>query len=279
MQLELMRSTQAEDVEGQYDPKLSQWMTPAWAAEAIVGHCLHELRSGATVIEPSCGIGRFIHALPAGTRAIGVEIDPRLARRARSETQAEIIEGDFRIVDLPVDRCDALIGNPPFRMDVFDGMLDRAYGLLDDGGPMIMILPAFALQTTSRVARYNRRWSISQDMLPRTLFPGIRLPLVLARFVRDPVPRLHGFLLYHESREIEEMPVVYRRALSEGRSGWKAVVEEALKRLGGEGTIAQVCAEIGPRRPTSTEHWRAKVRQQLSTHFNRRASATYSLAA
>lgn len=279
MQFELTACAPDEDAPSAFDPRLSQWMTPAWAAQAIVEHSLKELRDGAVVIEPSCGIGRFIHALPVGTRAIGVEIDPRLAQRARSETGAEIVEGDFRTVDLPVDRCDALIGNPPFRMDVFDGMLDRAYGLLEDGGPMIMVLPAFALQTTSRVVRYNKRWSMNQDMLPRTLFPGIRLPLVLARFVRDPAPRLQGFLLYHESREIEEMPAVYRRALSEGRSGWKAVVEEALKRLGGEGTVAQVCAEISPRRPTATEHWRAKVRQQLSVNFNRRASATYSLAA
>lgn len=281
MQLELMGSLPETQTDHDIvlDPMLSQWMTPAWAAEAIVAHALPDLVTGSTVVEPSCGVGRFLHALPDGVRAIGVEIDPRLARIAADTTGAEVLCGDFRSITLPVERCDAIIGNPPFQLDVFDGMLDRAHDLLDEGGPVVMILPAFAFQTTSRVTRYNRRWSISQEMLPRTLFPGIRLPLMLARFTKDSTPTLRGLILYHESREIEEMPEVYRRALGNGRSGWKAVVEEALRRLGGEGTIAQVCAEIAPRRPTDTQHWRAKVRQQLGRHFERKGTATYALAA
>ena len=277
MQLNLIE--EGREPAGGYDPALSQWMTPAWAAEAIAARTLADLPTGSVIVEPSCGIGRFLAALPPGLHGIGVEVDPVLAERARRETGAPVVTGDFRTVALPVDRCDAIIGNPPFRLDVFDGMLDRARGLLDEGSPMIMILPAFAFQTTSRVARYNRHWSISQEMLPRTLFPGIRLPLILARFVRDPAPTLQGFFLYEESREVEEMPELYRRALAEGRSGWRAVVEEALTRLGGTATVAQVCAEISPRRPTATAHWRAKVRQQLSTHFHRVADATYGVAA
>lgn len=267
-----------DDLDQSYNEELGQWMTPAWAAEAIVAHALGELPPRATVIEPSCGIGRFIRALPPGVNAIGVEIDSELAAIARQTTNAIIVTGDFRTVELPVDRCDAIIGNPPFQMDVLDGMLDRGHRLLADGGSVVLLLPAFTFQTTSRVVRYNRRWSLSQDMIPRTLFPGIRLPLVLARFVRDPKPKLSGFMLYHESREIEEMPVVYRKALSEGRSGWRAVVEAALVRLGGEATVAQVCAEIAPRRPTGTQHWRAKVRQQLGQGFRRTGEARYAIA-
>lgn len=277
MQLDMMR----DDADGrtEYDPALSQWMTPAWAAEAIAAHSLADLSAGSVVVEPSCGIGRFLSALPKGVTGVGIEIDPVLAERARRETGATVVTGDFRTVALPIERCDAIIGNPPFRLDVFDGMLERGWHLLEDGSPMIMILPAFAFQTSSRVTRYNRRWSIRQDMLPRTLFPGIRLPLILARFTKDAVPTLTNFLLYHESREIEEMPEVYRKALQEGRSGWRAVVEAALMRLGGAGTVSQVCAEIAPRRPTSTVHWRAKVRQQLGTHFEKRGAATYAVAA
>lgn len=279
MQLSLIPEEKPHVEDEIYDPSLSQWMTPAWAAEAITVHALSDLATGATVIEPSCGIGRFLNALPEGVDAIGVEIDPQLARQARRSSRARIVVGDFRTVELPVDRCDAMIGNPPFQMDVFDGMLDRAYELMDFGGPVIMVLPAFAFQTTSRVVRYNRRWTISQEMLPRTLFPGIRLPLILARFVKDPAPTLKGLILYHESREVEEMPAIYRKALVSGMSGWKAVVEEALRRIGGEGTIEQICAEISPRRPTATQHWRAKVRQQLGRHFMRKGAATYALAA
>jgi site-specific DNA-methyltransferase (adenine-specific) len=271
-----------EDIDVQemrYDASLSQWMTPSWAAEAIVAHALRDLPSNSLVVEPSCGVGRFLNALNHRFRVLGVEIDPALAAAARARTGASVVEGDFRTVHLEFDRCDAFIGNPPFRMDVFDGMLERMHAMLPQGGPAVMVLPTSAFQTSSRVMRYNRRWSISQQMMPRGLFPGIRLPLMLATFIKDDRPMLTGFLLYPECREIEEMPQIYRRALAEGSSGWRAVVEEALRRLGGEATVSQVCAEIAPRRPTGTTHWRAKVRQQLRANFPRRARATYALAA
>ncbi len=279
MRLDLEGFEEGDVDQTRYDASLSQWMTPAWAAEAIVAHALRDLPEGSLVVEPSCGVGRFLGALAPRFRVLGVEIDPVLAAAARIRTGAAVVEGDFRTVPLEGVRCDAFIGNPPFRMDVFDGMLERMHAMLPEGGQAIMILPAFAFQTSSRVMRYNRRWSISQEMLPRGLFPGIRLPLMLATFTKDERPMLTGFLLYPECREIEEMPQVYRRALAEGSSGWKAVVEEALRRLGGEATVSQVCAEIAPRRPTATIHWRAKVRQQLRANFPRRARATYALAA
>lgn len=283
MQLELTgigAERAVEEGEG-FDASLSQWMTPAWVAEAVVRHVTGGGDAVSTVIEPSCGTGRFVQAIMAelpSARVIGVEIDGALAARARA-TGAEIVTGDFRTTQLPVGRADLVIGNPPFQLDVFDGMLQRAHELLEDGGRAVFILPAFTFQTSSRVVRYNRQWTISQEMMPRTIFPGIRLPLMLARFTRDPAPRMFGMLLYHESNEVEGMPDVYRRALSDGRSGWKAVVEAALERLGGEATVAQVCAEIAPRRPTATEFWRPKVRQQLGRHFRKVGPARYAMAA
>ena len=267
-----------EPAEERFDEELSQWMTPSWAAEAIVGLALKDLPAGSLVVEPSCGTGTMLGAVPKQHRAVGVEIDPRLATLARSATGRTVYDGDFRTIALPIGRVDAFVGNPPFRLDVIEGMLSRMHGMLEDGGTATLLLPAFAFQTSSRVVRWNARWSLAQQMLPRTIFPGIRLPLVLATFTRDAVPTLRGFLLYHESREVEEMPAVYRRALREGRSGWRAVVEAALERLGGEATVSQVCGEIAPRRPTATRHWQAKVRQQLSTHFTKTGDARYALA-
>lgn len=266
---------------GQYDASLSQWMTPAWVAEAVVAHAL-AATTPRTVLEPSCGTGRFLDALLThlpGARVIGVEIDPALARIAAGIDGAEVVTGDFRTAELPVDRVDAIIGNPPFKLDVLDGFLARSHGLLDDGGRVIFILPAFAFQTSARVVRYNQRWTISQEMMPRTIFHGIRLPLILATFTRDRQPTLVGMLLYHQANEIEAMPDVYRHALANGRSGWRAVVEAALERLGGEATVAQICQEIAPRRPTATRFWRPKIRQQLGRHFHRVGPARYALAA
>ena len=278
MQLDLLREEVALQ-KGEYDPSLGQWMTPAWAAEAICDMVMSDVGAHDVVVEPSCGIGRFLLALPDEVRAIGVEIDPRLAEIARVETGREIVVGDFRTVKLPVECATRIIGNPPFQLDVFDGMLQRAHELLVDDGRATWILPCYALQSSSRVTRWNARWGISQSMIPRNLFPGIRLPLALVTFEKTTERRLHGFLLYHESREIEEMPDVYVRALSEGRSGWKAVVEAALSRLGGEATVDEICREIEPRRPTATSHWQAQVRKQLGTGFRRTRRATYALAA
>ena len=281
MQLELLdppsaRGTSPDPV---YDPALGQWMTPSWAAEAICNHALAKLHHDDIVIEPSCGIGRFLLALPSEVQAIGVEIDPHLAQIARRDSGRTVVTGDFRTVDLPVERATRIIGNPPFQLDIFEGMLNRAHELLEPEGEATWILPCYALQSSSRVARWNTLWGISQTMLPRTLFPGIRLPLALVTFDKTHERRLHGFLLYHESREIEEMPDVYKEALREGKSGWKAVVEAAIMRLGGEATVREICAEIAPRRPTSTKHWQEQVRKQLGRGFKRTAPATYALAA
>lgn len=281
MQLELLPAAPGKTPSGDlaYDETLGQWMTPAWAAQAICDTALANLGADDVIVEPSCGIGRFLHALPREVRAVGVEIDPRLADVARRETGRTVVTGDFRTANLPVEHATRIVGNPPFRLDVFEGMLDRAHSLLVDQGEAVMILPCYALQSSSRVTRWNARWGISQTMLPRTLFPGIRLPLALVTFAKTHQRKLHGFLLYHESREIEEMPDVYAAALREGRSGWHAVVEAAIRRLGGEATVRQVCAEIAPRRPTQTRHWQEQVRKQLRSGFRRTARATYALAA
>ncbi|MFZ3481708.1 hypothetical protein [Sphingomonas sp. 3-13AW] len=281
MQFELLPTRKATNPtrEVEFDETLGQWMTPSWAAEAICEKALPNLTADDVVIEPSCGVGRFLQALPSNINVIGVEIDPRLAAIAREETGRQVVTGDFRTVDLPTAYATHIIGNPPFQLDVFEGMLNRSHDLLVEEGQATWILPCYALQSSSRVTRWNARWSIAQTMLPRTLFPGIRLPLALVTFGKTYERRLHGFLLYHESREIEEMPDVYAAALREGRSGWKAVVEAAIERLGGEATVQEVCAEIAPRRPTQTQHWQEQVRKQLRSGFRRTARAKYALAA
>lgn len=260
---------------------LSQWFTPLWAARAIVEMKLAHLPAGSRVLEPSCGQGSFLAALPDELDIVGVEIDAAVADIAREKNIGQVITGDFRTCPLPHDRYDAIIGNPPFKLDVFDGFMERSETLLEEGAQAIYILPSYAFQTTSRVMRWNAKWTIAQEMLPRTLFPGIRLPLTLATFIRDNQPQLHGFLLYAQSREIEEMPAIYRKALAEQKSGWRAVVRHALKQSGGEATVNEICCRIAPRRPTTTQHWREKVRQHLqdTRHFERTAHATYRLKA
>ena len=254
-----------------------QYMTPSWAAEAIVKHIgLENLKPGAVVIEPSCGIGRFLDALPSHLSTIGVDIDHKMVSEARARGH-RVLLGDFRSVKIPFEKVKAIIGNPPFQMEIFDGILDRSRDLLEEGGEASFILPCYAFQTANRVVRWNKDWSLSQEMLPRTLFHGLSKPIMLARFVKDPQPKLKGLIFYYESAEIEAMPAVYKRALVEGRSGWKDVIKEALSQLGGQANLAQIYKVIEPQKPTATAYWKEKVRQQLQRHFEKIGPSEYAL--
>ena len=275
--MDLFGSSEPVNDQG-FNSALGQWMTPSWAAQAIVEHALPVFEDNAVIIEPSCGIGRFLDVLPDRYRNIGVEVDPELAQNARAHGH-EVIIGDYRTADLPVSRADAVIGNPPFEFDVFEGFLERSHPLLDDGGQVIMLLPAYFFQTAANVVRWNERWSLSQEMMPRNIFKGLSKPLMLARFTRDPKPSLAGLILYHEAAAVSDMPKVYKTALEEGRSGWAAVVEKAINNLGGDAELAQIYREIEPQRPTRTKFWREKVRQTLQRRFERTNSGTWRAAA
>lgn len=261
----------------EFDHSLGQFMTPAWVASAIVERELPDLPAGALVLEPTAGTGRFLDALPPHVRAVGVEIDPRLAAIARAKGH-EIIQGDFRTCELPFDRVDYGIGNPPFSAGIIDQILARAKHLFRKGGKLSFILPSYALQNPARILAWHQDWGLEQIAIPRTIWPRLHCPLVLATFTRDSRV-LKGFFLYHETVEVQSMPAVYRKAAAEGRSGWRAVVTEALRRLGGKGTLRQVYAEVAPARPTENKHWQARIRATLRENaFKRIGNGEYALA-
>lgn len=257
---------------------LGQYFTPAWAAEQLVDTFFPDL-DGATVVEPSCGDGRFLQALPHHVRAIGVEIDPIHADTARRRTGREIVTGDFRTVSLPVPdgEVDALIGNPPYKLDIVDGMLARAATLLAHSGTIGFILPAYTFQTPSRVLRYAQDWRLETHLLPRTLFPGLSKPLVFALF-RKSGPQWIGLTLYAETHDVAGMDGTVSETLRNGSgSVWRQVIVNALSDLGGEATLKDLYTAIGPRRPTSTNWWREKIRQVVRRDFVRTGPGRYAL--
>ncbi|HVT35101.1 MAG TPA: hypothetical protein VHE37_05940, partial [Nevskiaceae bacterium] len=79
--------------------ELNQFFTPLFVAEALVERYFSHLTSRDLVLEPSCGDGAFLAAIPSHIPAVGVEIDPVMAQRARA-TGREVISGDFRTVPL-----------------------------------------------------------------------------------------------------------------------------------------------------------------------------------
>jgi site-specific DNA-methyltransferase (adenine-specific) len=245
---------------------LHQWFTPAWAAQEIVEQEFGWLRAGHVVVEPSCGDGAFLCAIPRNVLAIGCEIDPAQADLARRYRGRQVLVGDFLKADLPAGRVDAVIGNPPFDARLVGGFLNKSHELLVEGGQAGFILPAYIFQTSSKVDAYAQMFSIHQQLLPRNLFPGIALPLVFAKFVKEQNRKLYGFLLYRETHEIAGLTKRWRDALSSARSTrdvWAPVIESVVDSLGGEASLDEIYRAMAPRahRPTASENWKEKVRQ------------------
>jgi site-specific DNA-methyltransferase (adenine-specific) len=246
---------------------LNQFNTPLWVARALVERHFPDLGPEDFVIEPSCGAGAFLTALPLEVPALGIEFDRDVAERARINTGRQVIEGDFRNVILPRQPT-AIIGNPPFMAKVFDGFLDRSHLILPEGGRAGFILPTYFFQTARRVCEYGDRWSLSIELMPRNAFhTRMRTPLLFALFEKNAARRLVGFVLYRECDDLHQMGKPYRELLSSYEGPiWMAVCRMALRRLGGSATLQQIYRELEANRPTRTQWWREKIRQTLRAY-------------
>ncbi|CAM3782523.1 class I SAM-dependent methyltransferase [Vreelandella rituensis] len=260
--------------------RLGQYMTPAWAAEALVRAHLRHLDSDDFVVEPSCGIGRFLQAIPGHVPVTGIEIDPVLAQQPREITGREVICGDFRTIDLP-HQPTAIVGNPPFSTSTIEQFLDRSHDLLTKDGRVAFVLPAYFFQNARRTVRYSEQWSLTQEMLPRNLFQGLQYPLVFATFTKDKKRLMVGFALYDELAYLQELPKETQDAMREGPATWGELVGEALARMGGEATLREIYNYVADRRPTANPAWREQVRkvcQQKAKRIGRGRYASQSPA-
>lgn len=260
---------------------LHQWFTPTWAGQILFNEHFGDLGEDDLVMEPTCGIGTFLKAIPDNIPAFGVEMDPVLADIARKASGRDILTGDFTKVDLEGRRPTAVIGNPPFDMNVIDSIFDRCYDLLPYGGKVGFIMPNYAFQTASRVVRYAQRWSLEQSMIPRNIFKNMEKSLCFAVLTKDSVGRMKGFSLYREMHDVNSMQKWVVDELSTGKSPWKSVVMRAVEEMGGRATLKDIYAVVAPKRPTDNNWWREKVRQTLtrSGAFKRVGASEYQIAA
>lgn len=258
---------------------LGQFFTPVWAAEALIESYFGKLGSLDMVVEPSCGPGAFLQALPSYIPAIGIEIDPALANMARAASGRKIITGDFRTLALDF-KATAVIGNPPFQSDLIHQFLRRTYDLLEPEGVAGFILPAYFYQTPSALLEVQSRFAVQAELLPRTLFPGLSTPLIFT-MLRKGVPRtLAGFALYQETQDVNTMPKGVRETLRRGAgSVWRQAVADVVRALGGEAELCDIYKSMGPSRPTGNAHWKAKVRQVCQSDLERTGRGRYALAA
>lgn len=246
------------------DVALSQWFTPFWVAEELVDDALRGM-GHVSVVEPSCGTGAFLTAIPKSMPALGVDIDPRVVAAAVANSGREVRVGDFRTMDLSDVKPELIVGNPPFEMDVINGFLDKAHAELPEDGLIAMVLPAYAFQTPRQVSRWMDMFSIDVNMIPRTLFPGLSKPLVWAKYRRTSMRTFSGMMLFAETREIENMRPAIREALA-APGTWRSAVTVALESLGGTASVSSIYEAVAPER-RSGDHWRPKIRQTLQRGF------------
>jgi site-specific DNA-methyltransferase (adenine-specific) len=256
---------------------LRQNFTPAWAAELFYEQFFGWLTRGHVLLEPTCGDGRFLAVVPPEVDAIGVEIDPMQAQRARDNTGRLVITGDIRTVEIP-RRPTAIIGNPPFQVGLVDTLLCRAETWLDEGGHMGLLLSSHLLQHAVQVIKWrDRGWGITPHQVPKNLFGQIPNTLLWVMFQKGG-RKLWGFALYDEMPAIKAMRKDIQETLSKSGRTWRQVVEDVLKTLGGEADLDAIYKAIEPKRPTDNQWWKAKVRQQLGQDFRRTGPARYALA-
>lgn len=257
------------------DPALDQWFTPRWAAEILMADALSGM-GDVGVVEPSCGDGSFLAAVPPGNPAMGVEIDPRMAAAARLSTGRPVVVGDFATAEVALEGLGVIAGNPPFGMPVVDAFVRRSHSLLPEDGVLALLLPAHVLSTTTRMRPWGEMFAIEQRMIPRSLFPRISLPLVWTRFVKSRRRTHVGFMLFDQQADVESMPKAVRRAL--GRQGtWREAVGLALHSLGGRATLAEIYRAVEPRRPSGNRWWKDKVRQTCGLYFERLEGHSFAL--
>lgn len=259
---------------------LNQYFTPTWAAEMLVARHFPDLSENDVVLEPSCGDGRFLMAIPENVHAYGVEIDPVMAEKARANSNRDVLVGDFARLDLPV-RPTVVIGNPPFESSLIDQFMDRCYELIEYDGRIGFLLPVYYLQTASKVVDLNRRFSISQELLPRNLFHGMSFPIMWVNFTKARQTRLSGFFLHAERDALSQMHRDIRSIFvgNESRATcWKDAVERALEACGGVATLPQIYACVEGNRPSQNPWWREQVRKIAARHFYRVSPGCFSLS-
>lgn len=254
--------------------ELSQWFTPFWTAEELMAHALDE-KDAHSILEPSCGTGAFLTAVPEHLDALGVEIDPIAAEQARANSRRRVIIGDFKAVDLEGFHPDLVIGNPPFDVATISAFVERAGRILPDNGMIAMILPAYAFQTPSRVTDWMDAYSLEVDAIPRTLFPGLSKPLMWARFHKTATKLHRGLLLYRRTRACEEAGKNVKAALA-APGTWRNAVEQALRSLGGKAHVRSIYDRIDPERRAGA-HWQPKVRQTLQRGFTSLGEGVWTL--
>jgi adenine-specific DNA-methyltransferase len=239
-----------------------QYMTPRWASTILFERFFGDADASDSVLEPSCGDGAWLEAIPTHVPAIGVEIDPALAERAHERTGRHIIIGDFTQVALDCEPS-IVVGNLPFKASTIAAFMDRLREIMLPSARAGLILPAYALSFAQKTIDVLRGFDVQIELLPRDIYPRTRLPLLFARMTKHAGPtRLIGFALYEEAVAIRSVRAKYRTIMQSGRRPmYRELLETALQALGGQASLGQICRVIENHRPSESRFWRDAMRR------------------
>ena len=142
----------------------------AFYTSPIVINGIHEaitqlgIPSGATILEPGCGVGNFMSESQHGHRFIGVEMDSISGRIARARfPEYDIRIENFRDTKLPTDRIDAVVGNVPFadlkldhrgqKLALHDYFFAKSLDAVKPGGVMALVTSRYTLDKQNAAVR------------------------------------------------------------------------------------------------------------------------------
>ncbi len=263
--------------ERSYVGEMNYYPTPAWFAQAIVERFFPNLDATSNVIEPCCGDGRFLDALPAGVPHLGIELQAPLAAIAAAKGHNVVI-GDVTTVALPAYATHA-IGNPPYVSELVWTLLDRFHAAYEDGFHAGFLLPTYMLQRAARVSETADKWSMRVDLVPRNVYPELSKPILFAQFTKNAERRMVGLAFFDEATDVLGLRKRLRAIAETEPSAWRAVVRAALEDLGGHATAAQLYRAVEPVRPTKNPWWKEQIRKVANAHFSTTSVGHYALAA
>lgn len=213
----------------------------------------------------------MLAAVPSERWAVGVELDPVLASKAGDRCRHPVLCGDFLHAVKTLPPADVVFGNPPFVLSFFESLMAAVRRHARKSVQCGFLLPVYFFQTSRRCVRWAEDWHVSLNMLPRDLFPGLRLPICFAEFERGRTG-LTGFWLHKELQDLRDAGV---STVASSRT-WREIVRESLDRLGGRAALQDVYAQVaGNDHPLGT-WWKAKVRQTLQRYFTRETRGVWS---
>lgn len=171
---------------------LGQFYTPNVVAEFVVQ--LLNIKEGATVCEPSCGIGTFLSVLPTNTTVMAAELSREAATIAsRLYTEATIYNGDgLEFLSMHRNAFDNIVGNPPYGGMILApqsrfankkgevapdlAFMEASLEALKPGGKLAMVVPD-GLLSSGKYQNF-RKWAIENY----DLWASISLPVETFHF-------------------------------------------------------------------------------------------------